>query len=505
MIPWLTLREYATGSRKGGGQFRAVLSGASYTDNGGTIIKTSGGAAWIRTDVTVITPAMFGAIGDGVTDDTVALQRVQVLSGVIVNFMGLTYYTTADLDFNGASKSVFTNGTLKPSAAVLNVARVSNAGHIIDGLNIDGTLATGAIGYSVTITATRAQVRNLSISNTGRSAIACSAFDALIYRVNADGCGLLAVSPFVNTFYIIANEGTLVEECRLTRCYNGVYFRTDLTASKTSRNKLINTLMVGNGQTADAGAQGVSSQNNFGLEVSGCYISSFPDNGIDLQQSDYCHIHHNHVVNCKDGVFIGDRSCKGHNIHHNHFEGCVRGFRFYCVSPELSASFYDNLFTDNVIVSPSTVGIYVWLPNAVDSGQCIVSRNTIRMLSSASGASHAIQINNLNNASVSENKIVGCPQNGIVFTGACSYILAEGNTINNSSRGSTNTYDAVYIDSATQRIILRNTMCVGGGKAAVNVVGGAGHTVAGTRWAAMGTGGVVNGGSSTTLLDNVAM
>lgn len=501
----LTLKEYASGTGLGGGQFRSVLSATSYADNGGTIIKTSGGSAWIRADATVITPAMFGAIGDGVTDDTVALQRVQVLSGVVVNFMGLTYYTTSDLDFNGTSKSVFTNGTIKPSSAVLNVARVSNAGHIIDGLNIDGTLATGAIGYSVTVTATGAQVRNLKISNTGRSAIACSAFESLIYRVWADGCGLLAVSPFVNTFYIIANEGTIVEECRLTRCYNGVYFRTDITASKTSRNKLLNTIMRGNGQTADAGAQGLSCQNNFGLEVAGCYISDFPDNGIDLQYSDYCHIHHNQVVNCKDGVFIGDRSCKGHDIHHNHFEGCVRGFRFYCVSPELSASFYDNLFTDNVIVSPSTIGIYVWLPNAVDSGQCIVSRNTIRMLSSASGASHAIQINNLNNASVSENKIVGCPQNGIAFTGSCSYILAEGNTINNSSRGSTNTYDAVYIDSTTQRIILRNTMCVGGGKAAVNVAGGAGHTVAGTRWAAMGTGGVINNGSSTTLLDNVAM
>ncbi|MGP8938855.1 phage tail fiber domain-containing protein [Enterobacter soli] len=501
----ITLREYTAGSRKGGGQFRAVLSGASYTDNGGTIIKTVGGAAWIRMDAIVLTPAMFGAIGDGITDDTVALQRVQVLSGVVVNFMGLTYYTTADLNFNGTSKSVFTNGTLKPSAAVLNVVRVSNAGHIIDGLNIDGTLATGAIGYSITITATRAQVRNLNISNTGRSAIACSAFDALIYRVNADGCGLLAVSPFVNTFYIIANEGTIVEECRLTRCYNGVYFRTDLTASKTSRNKLINTLLVGNGQTADAGAQGVSSQNNFGLEVSGCYISGFPDNGIDLQQSDYCDIHHNHVVNCKDGVFIGDRSCKGHKIHHNHFEGCVRGFRFYCVSPELSASFYDNSFTDNVIVSPASVGIYVWLPNAVDSGQCTISRNTIRMLNSPAGATHAIMINNLLNSKVNEHNIVGCPQNGIVFTGGATNIIASDNSVNNSSRGSANTYDAVYIDPTANRIQLRNTMCVGGGKYAVNVAGGINHTVTGTRWVAMGTGGVNNAGTGTVLADNVSM
>ncbi|WP_312767305.1 right-handed parallel beta-helix repeat-containing protein [Enterobacter soli] len=503
----ITLREYTAGSGKGGGQLRAVLSGSSYTDNGVTIFKTPGGAAWVRVNADIINPLMAGAVGTGLTtdDDTVAIQRIQILSGATVDFLGLTYYTTADLDFSGAAKSVFRNGTLKPSSATLNVARVSNAGHIIDGLNIDGTLATGAIGYSVTITATGAQIRNLRISNTGRSAIACSASESLIYRVTTDSCGLLAVSPFVNTFYIIANEGTIVEECRMLRCYNGVYFRTDLTASKTSRNKLINTLMVGDGQTADAGAQGVSSQNNFGLEVTGCYISGFPDNGIDLQQSDYCDISKNHVINCKDGVFIGDRSCKGHKIFDNHFDSCVRGFRFYCVSPELSASFYDIQFTNNTIVSPKTVGIYVWLPNAVDSGQCIISMNTIRMTGSISGASHAIQINNLFNSSVDENKIVGCPQNGIVFTGASTIINARGNSINNSSRGNTNIYDAVYVDTTTSRIFIRDTVSVGGGKAAVNIAGGAGHTVAGTRWGSMGTGGIINNGSSTTLLDNVAI
>jgi hypothetical protein len=41
----ITLREHTDGTGKGGGQFRSVLSGAAYTDNNGTIIKTAGGAA----------------------------------------------------------------------------------------------------------------------------------------------------------------------------------------------------------------------------------------------------------------------------------------------------------------------------------------------------------------------------------------------------------------------------------------------------------------------------
>ncbi|MEM5524270.1 hypothetical protein [Enterobacter hormaechei] len=68
----ITLREHTAGTGKGGGQFRSVLSGSSYTDNNGTIIKTTGGAAWLRINADILNPLMFGALGDGEADDSAA-------------------------------------------------------------------------------------------------------------------------------------------------------------------------------------------------------------------------------------------------------------------------------------------------------------------------------------------------------------------------------------------------------------------------------------------------
>ena len=58
----ITVREHTENTGYGGGQFRAILSGSTYTDNNGTIIKTSGGAAWVRLNVGYISPYMFGAL-----------------------------------------------------------------------------------------------------------------------------------------------------------------------------------------------------------------------------------------------------------------------------------------------------------------------------------------------------------------------------------------------------------------------------------------------------------
>lgn len=80
----ITLRQHTAGTGYGGGQFRARLDGAAYTDNNGTIIKTAGGAVWLRINADVITPLMFGAIPDGVTDCSTAFTNALSAGSVYV-------------------------------------------------------------------------------------------------------------------------------------------------------------------------------------------------------------------------------------------------------------------------------------------------------------------------------------------------------------------------------------------------------------------------------------
>lgn len=87
----ITLREYAAGTGKGGGQFRAVLDGSTYTDDNGTIIKTAGGAVWLRINAEILSPLMFGCVanakgtGDatGVTDDTVPMRNAIIAAAAL--------------------------------------------------------------------------------------------------------------------------------------------------------------------------------------------------------------------------------------------------------------------------------------------------------------------------------------------------------------------------------------------------------------------------------------
>ncbi|EFL5813667.1 hypothetical protein AAS08_001493 [Escherichia coli] len=68
----ILVREHTLNTGYGGGQFRARLDGSAYADNNGTIIKTAGGAVWLRINADTINPLMFGAIPDGVTDCSLA-------------------------------------------------------------------------------------------------------------------------------------------------------------------------------------------------------------------------------------------------------------------------------------------------------------------------------------------------------------------------------------------------------------------------------------------------
>lgn len=148
----ILLREYTAGTGYGGGQLRAVLDGSSYTDNGVTVFKTTGGAAWIRVNADVITSFMAGTVPDnGVTDNTNAINRflqsgknLVMGDGVFGHSGQIVLRTGISLNLSGA--------TLKPSSTLLTAAwrgdsltDVKITGGIFEGTGLDNTSGNGQL------------------------------------------------------------------------------------------------------------------------------------------------------------------------------------------------------------------------------------------------------------------------------------------------------------------------------------------------------------------------
>lgn len=160
----ITLREHTAGTGKGGGQFRAVLDGSAYTDNNGSIIKTSQGSAWLRINSDVLNPLMFGALGDGVANDTLALQNMlsaaALLSYTKVRIPAGVYLSAAltvaanSLVIEGDGKYPGKSGTtVRAVAANTTLFTFTGYGSRLTKMHLDGFENTNTFGANATCTA----------------------------------------------------------------------------------------------------------------------------------------------------------------------------------------------------------------------------------------------------------------------------------------------------------------------------------------------------------------
>ncbi|HDX7775156.1 TPA: right-handed parallel beta-helix repeat-containing protein [Escherichia coli] len=141
----ILLREYTAGTGYGGGQLRAVLDGSSYTDNGVTVFKTPGGAAWIRVNADIINPLMAGAVPDGVTPCSAAINAA-FTAAKRISFPDGDYLLDATITAREARRIDFGAARLIQGATLANyIFAIRGSNTQARGGNIVGTgIRTGA-------------------------------------------------------------------------------------------------------------------------------------------------------------------------------------------------------------------------------------------------------------------------------------------------------------------------------------------------------------------------
>lgn len=115
---YVFVENYAVTNDKGGGWFILNPNDTVSADNGGTIIVGNDGGRWYRTQSTNFTVRQFGARGDGVTDDTTAIQNA--INAVVSSLGGTLEFPQGTYLCGSLTCNVSAGGTLySPGGAQL--------------------------------------------------------------------------------------------------------------------------------------------------------------------------------------------------------------------------------------------------------------------------------------------------------------------------------------------------------------------------------------------------
>ena len=515
----ITLREHTAGTRLGGGQFRAVLSGSAYTDNNGTIIKTAGGAAWLRTNYITATPAMFGAIGDGASLDRAAINAALAAERQ-VDGEGKTYLTSGG-DITLPANTTFFNATIKELAVNNTVmVRITGSNSTIARVTFDGTAGLTSRGILVNAGLSDVNIykcRGMNLKKYLVGALGDYSNNIFSKRIFIDkcyaiNCGSDATNFDRNTVLFDGVSSSAVRDCVFEQCNWGVSFRQPFTYPALTEpyafyNKVTDCTISGKGFTGNPYPenQGISAQSQRHLEISGNTVEGFSGNAVDNQRCDFSRIVNNRIGGSSDGIFFGDLLFRGHEVTGNIISSCVRGIRVYGVSTYVNQTMRGLTVTDNTILDCTYYGIYV---SNTESTVVFTTFNISNNIIESSGTrtlstfQQAVLIEGVVNSNVNDNIIQYSKNEGLRFN-KCVGVNAIGNNVSFFDAGNT-TQAGIYIDVNSRGVMLRNSIVTsssGAGPAVRET--GTNNTVAGTRWNSV-TSGVNATGTGVVLADNVA-
>ncbi|HHA1741554.1 TPA: NosD domain-containing protein [Enterobacter hormaechei subsp. xiangfangensis] len=485
----ITVREHTANTGYGGGQFRAVMSGSSYADNNGTIIKTSGGAAWVRVNVGYISPYMFGALPrvDATTPTAHtainAAAAAAVSQNAIFDGLGATFNVTGECTINNSNSIIFQNMGLVVTdvAASFNVVRVRNADHTIRRIRIEGSNSK-VLGINVESTATGTIVGSCKVTNTGLTAIYSTASRVVARNNQTDSCGLLGTGNYRCSIWFNENEHAVMEGNICTHCAWGILMRNTIGTSQGYFNTMRNNIVVSaSGTKADC--QGISASAQIHLSTTDNIVRGFPNNAIDHQNCFGMIITGNQIHQCNDGVFIGDRSCGRIIISNNNIEACFTGIRYYNPSnstPEYqNQTFADVQITNNVIYTSTSRAIWVIMTGTTSAN--FMTNVNGNIVDGNGSAGLGIVMDTVTYGSVSQNQVRRVRGHGIDLA-SCEGLRVMGNSIADAGFTTTGTYNGINLSNCN-RCNASDNYAVGPSMIYSVVLGGGAYNMAYTNHA----------------------
>ncbi|HHK9915289.1 TPA: right-handed parallel beta-helix repeat-containing protein [Enterobacter hormaechei] len=522
----ITLREHTSGTGKGGGQFRSVLSGSSYTDNNGTIIKTAGGAVWLRINADITNPLMFGAQAAVGVDDASAINAAIAATSAECDGLGYGYQIASTVAINQPNKR-FRKArlSLTSTAAVSTVMFRIRANYaeviecIFDGNG--GANTNAAIIWEGALCQVGGVVRNCQFLYCGANGISVTPDYAnglfnnggVIQDCFFQTCG--STNPNDNRRCSILADGVSnfrIQGCDIRKSNWGIYVRQDTGQAgrpRKSGNKILDCHVEGSGRTHPTYtvAQGLSANRQEGMIVNNVRVHDFADNGFDFGSSRNCQISNAYFNSVKDAIFIGDISCERYNISNVIAESCDRGLRVVMDGTIYPTETAQQIRISNMqVFDPNYTGFFIVNTGAttvvkdIELVNCSVDSTNSYSLSTYTQAYRIVgcQFVELLNCSANVNK------QAAIYIKASEFISVRGGIFRSSAKDGTSSY-AITVENDSNRVSISDTMMFGestGG--AVLLAGGSGHSVKHTRWRSMAGGVSSSGATSPYLLDNIA-
>ncbi|MGC4747531.1 right-handed parallel beta-helix repeat-containing protein [Micromonospora sp. DT201] len=488
---------------------RALLAGVPVVAGAAVLAQPSlaGAAPAAAVLAGAVSPADFGAIGDGVADDTQALN--DALTGAqVIDFGGpeKVYRITAELGLDkSAPRVLMGQGATIRAGAPVNLLRAKNAAHTLRGLRFDGNGQPEGAGVIVE-SAVGLTIERCEFIDTARSAIVVSADRTRIVGCRFDRCGARVVGAgtanYRNTLLILAADHCSVVDNELLNCRWGVYFRGEAAATGINFYECRGNKIVCVGETTETDLQGISNAYGRGGRIENNTIIGFVDNSIDCFGCRDMAIVGNSTHGGKDGVFIGDEASSNITITGNVFSSPKKGVR---VNSQLDNRLIAGVvITGNTVSNPSEAGFGVYggridaKPPSQVTGITIAD-NSVHLAPGAYG----VQIDTAEVSRVSGNRIYRSGKEGILLTNV-DLIEVIDNTVQDASNDVRNTLNAINVINS-DRVLVRDNLVYGSAKYAVGISTGAGMTVSGTRWRSMGTGGLNVTAPNATLADNIGL